>query len=124
MSKKDNQILSRPATTPENRELQLAALATDLAERQLRDGTASPSVITHFLKMGSPRELMERTNMARQNDLAEAKAEALRSERQVAAMISEAMDAFRSYAPTSQDFIPDNPVVMQPVGAYSQSTIW
>ena len=123
MSKKDQQFLSRPATTPENRELQLAALATDLAEKQLRDGTASPSVITHYLKIASPRETMERMNMERQNDLAAAKAEALRSEKQIADMISQAMDAFRSYAPTGQDFVPENPVVMQPV-TYNPSQGW
>lgn len=119
MSRKDDAMLSRPAATPETREQQMVALATALAEKQLRDGTASPSVITHYLKMGSPRESMERTSMARQNDLAAAKAEALRSERQIADMISEAMNAFRSYSPTGQDYIPEDPVIMQPIGAYN-----
>lgn len=35
----------RPALTPEARENQLAALAVDLAERQLREGTASSQVM-------------------------------------------------------------------------------
>ena len=38
----------RPALTPEARENQMIFLATELAEQQLRDGTASSQVITHF----------------------------------------------------------------------------
>jgi hypothetical protein len=47
------------ARTPEAREDELANLAYDLAEDQIRDGTASSQVITHFLKAGSRRERME-----------------------------------------------------------------
>ena len=50
----------RPALTPEAREDQLIALATNLAEKQLMDGTASSQVITHYLKMGSTKERIER----------------------------------------------------------------
>ena len=46
----------RPALTPEARENQLIYLATNLAEQQLRDGTASSQVITHYLKLGSTKE--------------------------------------------------------------------
>lgn len=38
----------RPALSPEARENQMIALAVDLAERQLIEGTASSQVITHF----------------------------------------------------------------------------
>ena len=47
---------SRPAFTPEARENQLIALAVDRAEKQLRDGTASSQVITHYLKLGASKE--------------------------------------------------------------------
>ena len=40
--------IRRPALSPEARENQLISLAVDLAEQQLRDGTASSQVITHF----------------------------------------------------------------------------
>lgn len=43
----------RTAMTPAGREGQMVALAIDLAEQQLREGTASSQVITHFLKLGS-----------------------------------------------------------------------
>ena len=44
------------ALTPEDRESQLIAAAVNLAEKQLRDGTASPSVITHYLRLASGKE--------------------------------------------------------------------
>ena len=43
----------RPALHPENREMQLTALAYDAAEQRLRDGTASAQEIVYFLKLGS-----------------------------------------------------------------------
>ena len=59
-SKKTNPVSNtkknRIATSPEARENQLIALAVDLAEQQLRDGTASSQVISHFLKMASTKE--------------------------------------------------------------------
>ena len=47
--------MMRPALTPEARENQLVSLAVDLAEKQLREGTASSQVITHYLKLGSTK---------------------------------------------------------------------
>ena len=50
----------RPAETPEGRENQLISLAVDLAEKQLMEGTASSQVITHYLKLGSTKERIEK----------------------------------------------------------------
>ena len=55
----------RPALTPEARENQLVSLAINLAEQQLRDGTASSQVITHYLKLGSQKERLEREKLQR-----------------------------------------------------------
>ena len=49
----------KPPLTPEAMENQLIALATELAAKQLRDGTASSQVITHYLKLGSSKEKLE-----------------------------------------------------------------
>ena len=56
----------RPALTPEARENQLISLAVDLAEQQLRDGTASSQVITHYLKLGSTKEKIEKEILEKQ----------------------------------------------------------
>jgi hypothetical protein len=88
----------RPATTPEGRENQLVADAFDLAQRQLRDGTASAQVISHFLKAGSTREQLEQERLARENALLEAKAEAMASAKNMDVLYVKAIAAMRSYS--------------------------
>ena len=88
----------RPALTPEAREDQLVALATNLAEKQLLDGTASSQVISHYLKIGSTKERIEREILKEQKDLIKAKTEALKSEKRVEELYSEALNAMRRYA--------------------------
>ena len=68
--------LTLPADSPEARENQLIAAAVNLAEKQLIEGTASPSVITHYLKMASRKEQLEREKLERENEVLRAKAEA------------------------------------------------
>ena len=65
--------MMRPALTPEARENQLVSLAVDLAEKQLREGTASSQVITHYLKLGSTKERIEKEILEKQKELIEAK---------------------------------------------------
>lgn len=65
----------RPYMTPEGRENEVIALAYDLAEEQIRNGTASSQVITHFLKLGTARERLEREILAEQKKLVSAKTE-------------------------------------------------
>lgn len=87
----------RPATSPEAREDELIVLATDLAERQLREGTASAMVITHYLKMGSPKERLEREKIKQENAHLKAKIESLQSYKELDAKYDAAMKAFRTY---------------------------
>ena len=47
----------RPALTPEARENQMISLAMDLAEKRLRDGSASSQEVTHFLKIAASKEI-------------------------------------------------------------------
>lgn len=86
-----------PALTPDAREKQLISLAIDLAEKQLAEGTASAQVITHYLKLGSMREKLEREKLEKENQLLRAKTEALESARRVEELYSEAIKAFKSY---------------------------
>ena len=54
-----NKKAMRPAMTPEAREQQLIALAVDLVEQRLIDGTASAQETTHFLKLASRKAKLE-----------------------------------------------------------------
>ena len=88
----------RPALTPEARENQLISLATDLAEKQLREGTASSQVISHYLKLGSTRERLEREKLEEENKLLKARTEALQSSKRVEELYTDALNAMRRYA--------------------------
>ena len=88
----------RPALSPEARENQLIALAVDLAEKQLMEGTASSQVITHYLKLGTAKEKIEREIMEKQKELLEAKAENLRSAKKVEELYINALNAMKNYS--------------------------
>ena len=87
----------RPALSPEARENQLVSLAVDLAEKQLMEGTASSQVITHYLKLGSTKERVEKEILEKQKELITAKTEALKSQKRVEELYAEALKAMRNY---------------------------
>jgi hypothetical protein len=97
----------KPATTPEARENELVSQAIDLAERQIRDGTASSQVVTHFLKLGSTRERLEQQRLEHENELTRVKIEAIESQKRVEELYLEALQAMRSYAGDSMLPAPD-----------------
>ena len=88
----------RPAKTPEARENQLINLATDLAERQMRDGSASSQVISYYLKLGSSRERLEQERLSHENELLIVKREAYESQKKVEELYGKALTAMRTYA--------------------------
>lgn len=88
----------RPAITVEGRENQLIAMAVELAEKQLQEGTASAQVISHYLKLGSSRERLEQERLNKENDLLQAKVEAMASAKRIEELYETALNAMRSYA--------------------------
>lgn len=88
----------RPALTPEARENQLISLAVDLAEKQLMEGTASSQVITHYLKLGSTKERIEKEILEEQKKLIEAKTKNLQSAERGEELYKDALNAFRGYS--------------------------
>ena len=106
MSKRDtsaNELSSMPARTPEAREKQMINLAIDLAEKQLREGKASSQVITHYLKLGTTKEKIERDILEKQRDLLEAKTEALKSAARIEELYENAIKAMREYNGSSEE---------------------
>lgn len=95
---KDQPRRGRPAMTPEGREDQLISLALDLAEKQLREGTASALVMNHFLRGGSSREKLERRKLELESELLEVKREAIESAQRVEVLYEEAIAAMRRYS--------------------------
>lgn len=86
-----------PAKGIEARENQMISLAVDLAEKQLVEGTASSQIITHFLKLATTREQLEKEKLERENELLKVKADSLESEKRVEELYSEALKAMKTY---------------------------
>lgn len=93
----------RPGLTPESRENQLVSAAYDLAEKQILEGTASSQVITHFLKLGSTKERIEKEILERQKELITAKTEALQSAKRIEELYTDAIKAMRMYSGNGSD---------------------
>lgn len=89
---------SKPPLTPEAKENQLIFLATELAEKQLREGTASSQVITHYLKLGSSKEKLEKEILQENKKLLTAKTEALQSTKRIEELYANAIAAMRKYS--------------------------
>lgn len=87
----------RPALTPEARENQMIAMAMDLVEERLLNGTASSQETTHFLKLGSSKARAELEKIEKENALLVAKVKALESQERTEAMYAEALKAMRMY---------------------------
>lgn len=97
----------RPALTPEARENQMISLAVDLAERQLMEGTASSQVITHYLKLGTVKEQLEREKLRSEGRLLEAKVEAIKSSERIEKLYKDAVRAMQIYGGHGGDIIDD-----------------
>lgn len=93
-----------PATTPEGRENQLIVLAIDLAEKQLAEGTASSQVISHFLKLGSTKERLEKEMLQSQKELIQAKTENIKSSKKSDALFANALNAMRAYSGREEEY--------------------
>lgn len=104
----ETQQMMKPALTPEARENQLVALAVDLAEKQLREGTASSQVITHYLKLGSTKERIEKEILEKQKDLISAKTEQIKSQKVIEQLYKDAIRAMRVYSGQGDDPMGDD----------------
>ena len=105
-SNEDNKVIkltdtkkrnSKPANDPEARERQLVSLAVNLAEKQLIDGTASAAVMTHYLKIASKRETLEREILEKQSALIEAKASSITKGKEADDLAKAAIEAMKNY---------------------------
>ena len=87
-----------PGRTIESRENQLISMAYDLAEKRIRQGTATSQEVTHFLKLGSSQAQLEKVKLERENQLLKAKTDSLASQKVVEELYSNAIKAFRTYS--------------------------
>lgn len=86
-----------PARTLSAREKEMVSLAVDLAEQQLRDKTAAPSLITHYLKLGTTSYELELEKLKHENELLQARTENIKSLSRMEELYEEAIESLRRY---------------------------
>jgi hypothetical protein len=91
-----------PATTPEARENQMVALAVDVAEKQMRDGSVSSQVLTHYLKLGTVQHQLELEKLKQETKMLESKIEGMESAKKMESLYEEAINAMRAYSGNSE----------------------
>ena len=93
----------QPATTPADREQQMIEYADQLAEKQLREGTASSQVITHYLKLGTSRERLEQEKIANENLRLKAQVAQIQSQQRAEDLMEQVLVAMKKYAGVDDD---------------------
>lgn len=97
----ENQVITResafPVTTPEARENEMIALAMDVVEQRMRDGTASAMEVCHFLKLGSTESRLARKETEKRIELADAKIAAYKSAEEIKELYAEAITSMKEY---------------------------
>lgn len=88
----------RRAIDPQVRENNMIALSENLAEKQLRDGTASAQVICHYLKLGSMEKQLELEKLRNENALLKKKVEALDAQIENETTYADAIAAMKKYS--------------------------
>lgn len=97
MARRSSKSSGMPALTDEAQEKKMITLAVQLAEKQLRDGTASSQVITHYLKLGSTTTLLEKELLKKQIKFTEAKTKNASAADQNADLLNKAISAMQQY---------------------------
>lgn len=85
------------ALTREARQAQLIAKAERLAEKKLEDGTASPQIIVHYLRLATAREEKELAILEQKQKLMTAQTEAIESAQRIESLYEDAMNMFKKY---------------------------
>lgn len=93
----ESEVVSFPAMTSEGRENELINAAYNLAEQRIRDGTASDTMLSHFLKMGSRQSALDYKIKELEMELVAAKTEALRSQKRAEDKFTAAIEAMKRY---------------------------
>ena len=93
----------RPPVSNDAQENLMISLAVQCAEKQLREGTASSQVITHYLKLGSSKERLEKEIMEKQKELIDAKTKNINSNSEAKELYANALTAFKRYSGAGND---------------------
>lgn len=86
-----------PGRTVESRENQIIRLAYDLVEERIRKKTATSQEVTQFIKMGSILGQLEKAKLEKENQLLQAKTDALKSQKKMEELYAKAIKSMALY---------------------------
>ena len=86
-----------PAITLEARENELISKAVDEAEKRIMNGTASDSLLIHWLRQGTVKMQLEKEKLQADVELARAKSESIAAAQSQKELAAEAIKAMRLY---------------------------
>lgn len=92
-----------PARTPEEEENYMIGIAVKAAEQQILSGRASSQLLTHYLKLATVKERLEKEKLEAEVELIKAKKESLESQKQLEALYGDAIKAFAIYTGNDED---------------------
>lgn len=86
-----------PARTPEEEENYMIGIAVRAAEDQILSGRASSQLLTHYLKLATVKERLEKEKLEAEVELLKAKKESLESAKQLEILYGDAIKAIAEY---------------------------
>lgn len=92
-----------PARTPEEEEDYMISISVRAAEKQILEGRASSQLLTHYLKLATVKERLEKEKLEAEVELLKAKKESLESTRQLEVLYADAIKAVALYTGNSED---------------------
>lgn len=88
-----------PPLNDEAIENKMIDLALRQAESQLKNGTASSQIVTHFLRLATTRAKIELEQLELQNKLLEEKIASERAGQELQEQIGQVIDVLKQYSP-------------------------
>ena len=86
-----------PARTPEEEENYMIGIAVKAAEKQILSGRASSQLLTHYLKLATVKERLEKEKLEAEVELLKAKKENLESQKMLETLYGDAIKAIAEY---------------------------
>ena len=94
---------SAPGEMSEAQENYMINLAMKLVEKRLLEGTASSAETTHFLKLATSKNELEKTKLEEENKLLRAKTETLQNAKRYEEMYGKVIAAMKKYNGLGED---------------------
>ena len=85
-------------TTPEARENEIINKAVALAEKRIDDGTASNTLLIHYLKLATTRSQLDNEALETKMRLEQAKIEAMESSKRTEELYDSVIEAMKRYS--------------------------